>query len=460
MIGSVYLSDSVKCIEDNAFGDSSIYSIYLGNNVSEIKTYAFYSCQALETVILGNKIETIDERAFTGVYSLKTIYYLGTEDDWNEINIKSYNSEMYNADIKYTNANDLCSQGIHFLRYNERKEATCTECGNLENYHCQRCGKYFQSYRWINSDDSLVIPENDVLIPPIGSHAEMIKVEAKEPTCTEEGNIEYWTCSRCNKLYNDAEGNNEYTKEETIIPALGHDWGAWEVTQAATCTSNGQKQRDCSRCEAHETEIINADGHKFKKTVTPATLTKNGSIVETCSVCGEKTTKIIYYPKTIKLSETSYAYNGSIKKPTLTVKDSKGKNLIKGTDYNVSIPSGRKAIGEYMYKVNFRGNYSGEKTLSITINPPKVSDLKLTSPKSKQLKVTYSKASGGVSYQIWYRVKGTSTWTKKTATGTSKTYTSLKGGKTYQVKVRAYKKVDGTTYYGAWTAIKSLKVKN
>ena len=53
---------------------------------------------------------------------------------------------------------------------------------------------------------------------------DLVRTEGKAATCLENGNIEYWTCSRCNKLYNDAEGNNEYTKEETIIPALGHDW--------------------------------------------------------------------------------------------------------------------------------------------------------------------------------------------------------------------------------------------
>jgi len=43
---------------------------------------------------------------------------------------------------------------------------------------------------------------------------------------------------------------------------------------------------------------------------------------------------------------------------------------------------------------------------------------------------------------------------------TSKLIKSLKGGKTYQVKVRAIKKVNKTTFYGKWTAIKSLKVKS
>ena len=58
-----------------------------------------------------------------------------------------------------------------------------------------------------------------------------------------------------------------------------------------------------------------------------------------------------------------------------------------------------------------------------------------------------------------YRVKGTSTWKKTTVVSTLKRLKFLKGGKTYQVKVRALKTMSGTNYYGAWTSIKSLKVK-
>ena len=44
-------------------------------------------------------------------------------------------------------------------------------------------------------------------------------------------------------------------------------------------------------------------------------------------------------------------------------------------------------------------------------------------------------------------------------TATKKTVKKLKSGKTYQVKVRAYKAVDGKTYYGTYSAVKKVKVK-
>ena len=49
----------------------------------------------------------------------------------------------------------------------------------------------------------------------------MVETAAKAATCTEEGNVAYFTCSECNKVYLDAEGKNKgiYTgkSDEFII---------------------------------------------------------------------------------------------------------------------------------------------------------------------------------------------------------------------------------------------------
>lgn len=38
-------------------------------------------------------------------------------------------------------------------------------------------------------------------------------------TCTEDGNIEYWTCSVCNKYFSDETGTNEIEKDSWVIKA-------------------------------------------------------------------------------------------------------------------------------------------------------------------------------------------------------------------------------------------------
>ena len=49
--------------------------------------------------------------------------------------------------------------------------------------------------------------------------------DAQAATCTQEGNIAYYQCTDpdCGKYYSDAEGKNEITLEQTIVPATGHN---------------------------------------------------------------------------------------------------------------------------------------------------------------------------------------------------------------------------------------------
>ena len=82
---------------------------------------------------------------------------------------------------------------------------------------------------------------------------------------------------------------------------------------------------------------------------------------------------------------------------------------------------------------------------------------------SKGTKLTVKMSSkvsstGGSKYQLAYREKGKSTWKYVTTTNQSKTITSLKSGKTYQVKVRAKKTVDGKTYSSEWSTVKTSDI--
>ena len=62
-----------------------------------------------------------------------------------------------------------------------------------------------------------------------------IKTEAKDASCTEQGNIAYWYCTICDKYYSDEECNNEITKEETVIAKTAHTY------KDGVCTVCGAK---------------------------------------------------------------------------------------------------------------------------------------------------------------------------------------------------------------------------
>ncbi len=106
--------------------------------------------------------------------------------------------------------------------------------------------------------------------------------------------------------------------------------------------------------------------HSNKTTkLTPATLKANGKITKKCSVCGAVTNTVIYRPKTFKLSKTAYKYDGKAKKPTVTIKDTKGK-VISKSNYTVAYSSNKK-VGTAKVKITFKNNYKGSKTLTFKI---------------------------------------------------------------------------------------------
>ena len=130
--------------------------------------------------------------------------------------------------------------------------------------------------------------EEGTVVPKLDHTHAMVKTEAKAATCEEDGNIEYYTCSKCGKRYNDEVGTRELTDEEIIIEASGHsystEWksdadghwhectcgkrsdvgthtfGDWTIIKEATATEDGSRERECSVCGYVQTETIRGTG--------------------------------------------------------------------------------------------------------------------------------------------------------------------------------------------------------
>ena len=208
--------------------------------------------------------------------------------------------------------------------------------------------------------------------------------------------------------------------------------------------------------------------HTYKQMVTKATTAKDGQSYKKCSVCGAVTGKtVIAKASNIKLSKTAYTYNGKVQKPSVTVKNSKGKALKNGTDYKISYPKGMKNVGKYTVKVTLKGNYSGTKSLTYNINPKGTSVSKVKAAK-KGFKVTWKKqATQTTGYQVQYstssKFKKAKTVTVSKNKTTSKSVSKLSAKKKYYVRVRTYKtvKVNGKNVklYSGWSKAKSVTTK-
>ena len=103
----------------------------------------------------------------------------------------------------------------HDVEKVEAKEATCTEDGNNDYYVCRVCGGVFKDEKC----EQATTVEAETL-SALGH--EITKVEAAEPTWEAAGNIEYYICSRCEKLFKDALGTEETTLEEVTLPMISY----------------------------------------------------------------------------------------------------------------------------------------------------------------------------------------------------------------------------------------------
>lgn len=77
------------------------------------------------------------------------------------------------------------------------------------------------------------------------------KIEKRDATCVADGNIEYYVCESCGKLFSDGEGVKEIDYSETVIPK-GHSFGEWIDEIPPDSERDGVKgHRDCLICGKH-----------------------------------------------------------------------------------------------------------------------------------------------------------------------------------------------------------------
>ena len=151
--------------------------------------------------------------------------------------------------------------------------------------------------------------------------------------------------------------------------------------------------------------------------------------------------------------KTSFVYTGKAVKPAVKVSG------ISSAAYKVYYSANTK-VGTAKLTIKATDPaYKGSITRTFKIVPKKAVIAKAAASK-KQLTVkakTKVAATGGAQYQIQYRVKGTSKWKSVNTKKQSLTIKKLKKGKKYQVRIRAFRKVGKTTYYGEWSKVKTTK---
>lgn len=99
---SIEIPNSVTKIDDLAFyGCYGLTSINIPDGVTNIGYETFSNCRGLKTVIIYKSVTRIGGWAFSGSNNITDVYYTGSEEDWNKIDISNSNSTLLDATIHF-----------------------------------------------------------------------------------------------------------------------------------------------------------------------------------------------------------------------------------------------------------------------------------------------------------------------------------------------------------------------
>ena len=201
----VTIPKGVTSIGERAFWScNKLTNMAIPEGVTSIGEGGFCNCSSLTSVTIPESVVSIGDNAFADCSKLEDVYYGGPDHQWKKIVIGVNNDALTNATIHYA------STHAHNVEHVPGKASGCTETGNLEYWRCSICGEYFTDETFTKSTD-----EAGVTLPALG-HA-LTRKEAVKPTHKTAGNIEYYICSRCGKLFKDALGTEETTLEEVTL---------------------------------------------------------------------------------------------------------------------------------------------------------------------------------------------------------------------------------------------------
>ena len=352
---SYTIPDGVTVIEQYAFYcNSKLTSVTIPSGVTSIGEMAFRECSGLTSVIVPSSVTSIEYNAFWCCFNL-IIYIPGgitigidafystaakityTVDSSNNVKITDISLSSGNTvdippeiDGKTVIAVDedhrhkvgnhtcvtnttptcikkatcgICGQdyyGDHDLSHHNAVPHTCTADGTVEYWDCSVCGKKF-------SDPNGTAEITNISDPNDPARHSLVKTDEKAPTCTDNGNTAYWTCTECRNIFSDEAGLNQTTLADVTVSATGHTWsndwssdgtGHWHDCVNANCpiTENNQKvgyaahtpgadatETTPQTCDVCGYELAPALGH-----IHANHLTFIAEVPETCTADGVK----------------------------------------------------------------------------------------------------------------------------------------------------------------------------
>lgn len=197
----------------------------------------------------------------------------------------------------------------------------------------------------------------------IHSSHTLTKIDAKEATCTEEGNSEYYKCSICGKMFNDSAASDEI-QSIPVIAKTRHDMEVLSVEM-----SEDKEQATLSlKCKTENKDLGTVNSTSITKNTTDATCTQSGKNEYEIKYTYDEKEYTADYIETIEAKGHSYVFSPSLsndkKSATINITcendPSETFNSITTTDVSdpVEVEPTCEIAGSKTYTVKF--TYDGE----------------------------------------------------------------------------------------------------
>ena len=436
---SAVVGEKVKRLPTYTFAYCTrLKNVTLPKGLETISSKVFYECYAIEEIVIPN-VKSIGYAALWDLTSLKALYFMGSKDQWLAATEK-YTIGYINSNMIHYNYEDF----VHEFKVTATSEPTCTGKG-YGLYECP-CGvSYYGSIPAKGHTYTTVYPtkattEKDGLavskceVCSYSQASEIYKVEAEFSQClayTGEINLPAVVLRSGKKIltegkdyiltYND-ETSTHYGEYTFSVKSLESDAYEFDTT--------------------YTYKILPGETEKIKLTHTTSSIKLSW---------GE-----VYGATGYRVYRYDYAEKEWVRIKSTTRTDYTVKGLSSGTRYRFAVQAYHKTADGTVYFSDIK------KAVTTSTKPATVKNLYGSSPSKGKLTLSWANVSGESGYEIYYSTSKNGTYEKLAdvkANTVKYTATSLKGGKTLYFKVRAYRTINDSTVYGAFSSVRAVWVR-
>ena len=384
-----------SALRGSAFENDSLVWADLSEYKGNLSWYLFEYQENLKYVVLSADVKEIDARCFTDCDSLKTIYYLGTEEQWEKVDIDSESAEFSKANIVFAKWGENC------FDYSQRHITKIVNVVSGVHVYWDACrGREF-NYEVFRSTSKTK------------NYASLgVTASTNFTDTTAQSGKTYYYKVKCVPKSNDTRDygkNLSYTESE---PKKITFVGTPDITTRVNSAYG---------IRIYWNQIEGAKGYAIYRKGDSA----NATWARVQTITGNET-----FTWTDGTTRSDY-YNGVIYHYTI--------RALAGDD--LSVLSGCRSTGRTM----------------VRLVTPTMESMKKASATS--LSLAWNRNDKATGYEVRFMVGTTvfKTYTYGNNTIIQKTITGLPAGKTYKVQVRAYYKTKNVgTYYSSWSQGKSV----